>query len=192
MPQTFGAPLGSRRIGAGGRCVPPFDVGELAREVAEGGAVAVGRDVALSLLGERGHVSHGVGEIERRAVDLGYAQALQWRDFTLEDGSASACEQRDMGDALLCLLFDYLSEEGHVPAVVGADGDGGGVLLRCGLGDLVGRLVEADVDGLGVLVAEDAGDSGGGDIVAVTDRRGYNETGRASHRRQYNGRMLRA
>ena len=152
--------------------------------------MAVGRGVALSLLGERGHVPHGVGEIERRAVDLGYAQALQRRDLPLEDGSASACEQRDVGDALLGLLFDDLSEEGHVAAVVGADGDGGGILLRCGLGNLVGRLVEADVDGLGVLVAEDAGDSGGGDIVAVTDRRGYNETGRASHRRQYNGRML--
>ena len=91
----------------------------------------------------------------------------------------------DVGDALPRLLSEHLTQERHVPAVVGADRDAGGVLLGGGLGDLRSALVEADVDGLGALRAQDAGDGRRSDVVAVTDGSGYDESWWAAHEGKY-------
>ena len=143
---------------------------------------------AWRALGNRDHVADGLSEVERGAVDLGDAKAAERLDLPFEDGPTSACEEGHVGDAVPGLLFQHLGEEGHVAAVVGADGDGGGVLLARGLGDLVGALVEADVDGLRALASEDAGYRRRRDVVAVADGRRYDEAGWARHGREYSAR----
>ena len=72
-----------------------------------------------------------------------------------------------------------------MPAVVRAHRDAGGVLLGRCLRDLVGALVEADVNGLRALRAQDAGDGRGGNVVAVADGCGDDESRRAVHGGKY-------
>ena len=145
------------------------------RAVPGGGAGAAGA------VGQGHHVAHRLRQVEGRTVDLGDAEPPQRLDLAFEDGAASTGEQRSVGDAVLRLLPEHLGEERHVPAVVGAHGDGVRVLLAGGLGYLVGGLVEADVDGLRALAAKDARDRRRSHVVAVADGSGYDESRRTLH-----------
>ena len=92
---------------------------------------------------------------------------------------AGADEHLDVAGAVGPEGLGQVAEEFHVPALVGGDADGVGVLLHRRLGHLRHAAVMAQVDDLGPMGHEQAPDHVDGGVVAVEQGGGGDDPGRS-------------
>ena len=125
-----------------------------------------------------------------RAENARHPGGVQRLNFCGHNGAAAAPINAHMARAALAQPLHQVAEELHVPALVGGNGDGLGVLLDGGFRNLLHRAVVAQVDHLCALGLQNAAHDVDGRIVAVKQRRRRNHAHRRRGRRSAQRRGL--
>ena len=130
----------------------------------------------------REHVVDHAGQPEAptvlRRVDLLHAVALERRDLVRGDRAAAADDHAHVAVAALAQHVDHVGEIFVVAALVGADGDGVGVLVDGGAHDVGDAAVVPEMDHFRAARLQQAPDHVDGGVVAVEQRGGGHETQR--------------